>query len=105
MSKFLKTNKQKYDKEECAGTISAIATKVISADDINNGKGLAYENISEVIQYTSLTGRRTTLPNGNGGGVIGNANTQTSWKEYEKYEDDTDATEVITISPPTGLTE
>lgn len=105
LSKFLKTNKQKHDKEECAGTISAIATKVISADDISNGKGLAYENISEIIQYTSLTGRRTTLPNGNGGGVIGNANTQTSWKGYEKYEDDTDATEVITISPPTGLTE
>lgn len=90
------------------GMISVVATKVIAADDVSLGKGLSYENIAEVVQYTTVTGRRTTLPKVNssnveGGGVIGNANVAKNWTGVNKYENDTDAAEIITISPPTGL--
>lgn len=118
LSRFLKTKNAVENKDEpykddvnakngaqqYTGKINAVATKILSADDVTQGKGLSYNNIAEVVQYTSLTGRRTTLPDGNGnGGVIGNANVSDSWTGYLHSEDDTDATEVITISPPTGL--
>lgn len=110
LSRFLQTQYEiGKGRKETFGQISAVATKVISADDVSLGKGLAYENISEIVQYTTITGRRTTLPKVNaeaiaGGGVIGNANVQ-NWTGANQYEDDTDATEIITISPPTGLTK
>lgn len=109
LSRFLNTKHATKDinkTEEYTGTISAVATKVLSPDDLEKGTGLSYENIAEVVQYTSLTGRRTTLPDANngGGGVIANANVD-NWNGYNEWEDDTDATEVITISPPTGLTK
>lgn len=110
LSRFLETVFENRDAKNTYGQISAVATKVISADDVSLGKGLAYENISEVIQFTNITGRRTTLPKKDvdnkieGGGVIGNANVE-NWAGANKYEDDTDATEIITISPPTGLTK
>ena len=104
---LLKTDKiTELKRDDYTGTVSAIATKVLSAEDITKGKGLNYENISEIVQYTSLTGRRTTLPDENGGGgIIANANVN-NWNGYNnKFEDDTDATEIITISPPTGLSQ
>lgn len=103
LSRFLKTKKLNTDEKVNTGRISAVVSKVLSADDIAIGKGLNYENISEIVQYTTLTGRRTKLPNTKGsGGVLGNVNV-TNWNGYETFEDDTDASEVITISPPTGL--
>lgn len=112
LSRFLQTQHEIGEgNSDAYGKISAVATKVISADDVSGGKGLAYENIAEVIQYTNITGRRTTLPKEEaegenkvikGGGIIGNANVQ-NWTGANQYEDDTDATEIITISPPTGL--
>lgn len=104
LSKFLKNKNAIDDEEKYSGKIKATATKVLSADDVTQGKGLTYNNIAEVVQYTSLTGRRTKLPDGDGkGGVIGNANVQDVLTGYVKAEDDTDVAEVITISPPTGL--
>ncbi len=123
LSRFLKTNKQELTKDEYTGKIRMSVSKVLSGDDVSIGKSLSYENMAEVVQYTTLTGRRTTLPNDNGGGIIGNATTET-WNgvppeeepdpsldinppSIQKLspEDDTDATEIITISPPTGLIE
>jgi len=104
LSRFLNTNKYETDSKKSTGRITAIATKVLSAEDISAGRGLSYENIAEIVQYTTLTGRRTKLPdteNGSGG-VIGNANVS-FWNGYDVCEDDTGASEVITISPPTGL--
>ncbi len=109
LSRFLKTNKEVQTEKDYKADITIFASKVLSANDLEKGKGLSYENIAEIVQYTSLTGRRTTLPEVNaeeGGGVIGNANVNEN-KDfcYSGFEDDTDATEVITISPPTGLTQ
>ncbi len=104
---------KKTEPTESNGKINMIASKILSAEDVKRGNGLSYENMAEVIQYTTLTGRRTTLPKDGKGGVIGNGNTK-FWNGYEPDdnpndpkgpEDDTDATEIITISPPTGLTE
>lgn len=103
LSQFLTTSNAKG--EGYIATINAMASKILSPEDITQGRSLNYENIAEVIQYTTLTGRRTKLPETNdGGGVIGNANVE-KWSGYETFEDDTDASEIITISPPTGLTE
>lgn len=103
LSKFLiPTGK---DETKSTGKINIVASKVLSAEDISGNTGLSYENLSEVLQYTTLTGRRTKLPKDEGGGVIGNASTNENWTGYENWEDDTDGTEIISISPPTGLTE
>ncbi len=95
------------DADKSTGKINIITSKVLSAEDISGNTGLSYENLSEVLQYTTLTGRRTKLPSANnGGGVIGNAKTDgNKWTGYPDWEDDTDGTEIISISPPTGLTE
>ena len=106
LSRFLSTKKiTNKGKTETTGTIGITVSKVFSAEDLTNGDGLNFENIAEVVQYTSLTGRRTIVPDGNKGGIIGNANVSTNWTGYNKFEDDTDATELITITPPTGLTK
>lgn len=104
LSRFLQTKKASQKAEEYTGFIRAVASKVLSAEDITKGTGLSYENMAEVVQYRSITGRRTKLPEGEGegGGVIGNANVNDIF-EGEDPEDDTDATEVISITPPTGL--
>lgn len=106
LSRFLSTKKiTNKGKTETTGTIGITVSKVFSAEDLTNGDGLNFENIAEVVQYTSLTGRRTIVPDENKGGIIGNANVSTNWTGYNKFEDDTDATELITITPPTGLTK
>ncbi len=99
ISKFLSKNEN--------GNIRLVASKVLSAQDLSEGRGLEYENISEIIKYTSLNGRITALPKDFGGGsAIGNADATNEFGYKEKkYEDDTDATEVIKITPPTGLTK
>lgn len=105
LSRFLKT--------KAKGSISLITSKLLSADDIDSNTGLSYENIAEVVQYTTLTGRRTKLPSKNGGGVIGNGNIK-DWYRNDitsneptdpkpAPEDDTDAPEIVTITPRPGL--
>lgn len=103
LSRFLNTKNATKESTDYTGKINVVVSKVLSSEDVTKGTGLNYENISEVVQYTSLTGRRTTLPNSEGkGGILGNANVK-NWNGYKKSEDDTDAAEVITIAPPTGL--
>ena len=68
---------------------------------------MSYENIAEIIQFTTLTGRRTNFAT-----TIGNANVNTTpddptkgSKEFitSSFEPDTAATETITLTPPTGM--
>lgn len=111
LSRFLKTTKQTGVGNNATGKINVLASKVLSADDIKNSKGLSYENIAEIIQYTTLTGRRTTLPTMNAGvgGIIGNINVEDAIgfpkanDRKKMMEEDEDAAEIITITPPTGL--
>ena len=102
----------RYSKEKSLdsfGTISLYASKVISPEDDNDD--MVYENIAEVIQYSSVTGRVTNLAT-----TIGNAkieeltDTRPSPKPNEspeyyegRTESDTASVEKVTLTPPTGL--
>lgn len=94
---------------ESFGTVNLIASKVISAQE--STEDMTYENIGEIIQYSSVVGRVTTLAT-----TLGNVrffdpdpSDPTSdpvpveeWKASLR-ESDTSATEQITLTPPTGL--
>ena len=96
------------DKTQSKGYIFLPTSKVIAAE--TDTDDLQYENIAEIIQFTTVTGRRTNFET-----TIGNANVHSIDKtpggpnigseEFEtaSFEPDTAATETITLTPPTGL--
>ena len=96
------------DKTQSKGYIYLPTSKVIAAE--TDTDDLQYENIAEIIQFTTVTGRRTNFET-----TIGNANVHSIDKtpggpnigseEFEtaSFEPDTAATETITLTPPTGL--
>ena len=95
MSKFLKPYVE--TKEEASrGTILLEVSKVISSETETDD--MQFENLAEVIQFTTQTGRRTNYAT-----TIGNANASIGEFEEAKKEPDTSATEVVTLIPPTGL--
>lgn len=89
---------------ESFGTISLLTSKVLSPEDKTDD--MTYENIAEIIQYTSVTGRITNLAT-----TIGNVkiedvhrNKNESPEFYEgRTESDTASVERVTLTPPTGL--
>lgn len=98
LSKFLEPKTVKTTAEEYSGYVALTTEKLISSEtDTDN---LRFENIAEIIQYTCTSGRRTNFVT-----TIGNVNVKASTGEYIESlnEKDTSATEVITLSPPTGL--
>ena len=108
LSRFLLPEKadKTPDKTQSTGYIYLPTSKVIAAEtDTDN---LQYENIAEIIQFTTLTGRRTNFET-----TIGNANIHATTPsnpskgsiEFDTaaLEPDTAATETITLTPPTGL--
>ena len=69
LSKFLNTKNSTGT--DTTGEINLIASKVLSAVDLEAGTSLTYGNYAEVVQYRLLTGRRTKLPDINTrGGLI-----------------------------------
>lgn len=87
------------------GTVYLPVSKVVSAEA--DTEDMTYENMAEIIQFTTLTGRRTNFAT-----TIGNANVNTTKPDPGKgseefvtasFESDTAATETITLTPPTGL--
>ena len=98
LSKYI--SPEDFDEKLSFGTISIVAGKVVSTEeDTDNMK---YDNIAEIIQYTTQTGR-TTAANGNSrrlGATVGNANLV---DETEIDEMDTSYTETVSLVPPTGL--
>ena len=104
--------------EDYTGHVYLDVSKVL-ASGANNGD-YTYENMAEVVQFTTLTGRRTNFAT-----TIGNANIHEVKEKLEKdeppfkdktgknsgsiefitasLEPDTSATETITLTPPTGL--
>ena len=97
MSKFLKPYRVGAE-DDSRGTIFLEVSKVIASE--TESDDMQFENIAEVIQFTTQTGRRTNYAT-----TIGNANTSLPGGEFEeaKKEPDTSATEVVTLIPPTGL--
>lgn len=68
-------------------TIELQLSKTISTDD--ESEDLSYDNIAEILQYTNLVGRRADLP--------GNQDPTEA-----PTEADSDYTETVIITPPTG---
>lgn len=81
------------NKYASAGNVYMVASKVVAGEaDTEN---MTYDNSAEIIQYTSVTGRVTTLAT-----TVGNLNMSHN-PDYD--EDDSDFTERVTLTPPTGL--
>lgn len=110
--KFTKFLIPRYSREKSLdsfGTISLYASKVISPEDENDD--MVYENIAEVIQYSSVTGRVTNLATTIGNAKIEELTNSTPDKRpnesseyYEgRTESDTASVEKVTLTPPTGL--
>lgn len=89
------------DSNESIGIISLATSKVLSPEDKTDD--MTYENIAEIIQYSSVTGRVTNLAT-----TIGNAKIEEISNESPEFhegrtESDTASVEKVTLTPPTGL--
>lgn len=92
------------DYSESRGKIELTISKAISAE--TNDDELEYENIAEIVEFTTLTGRRTNFAI-----TIGNVDVRMDKnkpKDPDEYpqavpEADQAAAEVITLVPPQGL--
>ena len=87
------------------GRVILPVSKVLAADTAADD--MTYENMAEVIQFTTLTGRRTNFAT-----TVGNADIESATGDPGKgspeftlssFESDTAATETVTLIPPTGL--
>lgn len=107
LSRFLlpKVTDTTAEKVKSIGTIRLPVSKVLSAETDEND--MSYENMAEIIQFTTLTGRRTNFAT-----TIGNADVQSTTANEKvgsiefvtaALESDTAATETVTLIPPTGL--
>lgn len=108
LSRFLLpkvTDQDKVEFKNSMGIVYLPVSKVVSAEA--DTEDMTYENIAEIIQFTTLTGRRTNFVT-----TIGNADINTTDPDPGKgseefitasFESDTAATETITLTPPTGL--
>lgn len=71
LSRFLVTTKMSSEEEKTTGRVNLLASKTLSAIDVEEGTALDYTNTGEVVQYRTLTGRRTPLPTAESkGGLI-----------------------------------
>lgn len=87
------------------GIVKLVASKIISAED--KSEDMTYDNLAEIVQYSSVTGRvtleSTTL--GNVKFFNNEDDTVAEWNVANgaEGESDTSATEKVTLTPPTGL--
>lgn len=79
---------------------------VIQLDAVLGGdkesEDMVYDNIAEIIEFITLTGRRTNFASTVGNIVI---NGEVEPFESSQIEVDSDGTEVIMLTPPTGRTQ
>ena len=107
LSRFLtpKVTDKTKDQVYSMGRVILPVSKVLAADTAADD--MTYENMAEVIQFTTLTGRRTNFAT-----TVGNADIESATGDPGKgspeftlssFESDTAATETVTLIPPTGL--
>lgn len=102
ISKFLAPRDSKG--QNSFGKVKIVTSRTISAED--DTSEMNYENIGEIVQFSSVTGRVTNLATTLGNAKVDNkANKYNNSSEYEgaKHESDTASVEKITLTPPTGL--
>ena len=81
-----------------------VTSKIVSAED--DTENMIYENVGEIVEYSSVTGRVTNLSTTLGNVDLTGESTDKGSSEYVqsgKKESDTAAVEKITLTPPTGL--
>ena len=83
------------------GTVNLVASKIISPEDLT--EDMTYDNIAEIVQYSSVTGRVTSLTTTLGNAAFFKGDDVVSEWEAATSESDTSATEKVTLTPPTGL--
>ena len=68
----------------------------------NDTEDMVYDNVAEVVEFITPVGRRTNFAS-----TIGNIEIKGTTKPFDaaQKEVDTDGTEVIRLTPPTGMTE
>lgn len=107
---LLPTEADDNTRSNSRGRIELTVSKAISAE--TNGDELQYQNIAEVVEYTTLTGRRTNFAI-----TIGNVDVREKDPDNPDDPDDRDpreypqsipepdesTTEVVTLVPPQGL--
>lgn len=108
LSRFLLpkvTVENEAEEDKAVATIRLPVSKVLSAE--TDKDNMSYENFAEIVQFTTLTGRRTNFAT-----TIGNADIEKVTPNERKgtlefvtasLESDTAATETVTLIPPTGL--
>lgn len=111
LSRFLLPKDTVVDKTDAEELSKAVATirlpvsKVLSAETDKND--MSYENMAEIVQFTTLTGRRTnfatTIGNADIESIIPDEGIGTLEFVTATLESDTAATETVTLIPPTGL--
>lgn len=104
ITKFLKPR----DSEalDSFGKVKIVTSKVISAED--DTKNMVYENVGEIVEYSSVTGRVTNLSTTLGNVDLShdsNTNNSPEYEQNKKKESDTAAVEKVTLTPPTGLSK
>ena len=89
------------DFKEAMSSYIVIQVDAVLAGDTAT-EDMVYDNIAEIVEYISPVGRRTNFAS-----TIGNieVNGTTSAYQAAQIEVDTDGTEVIRLTPPTGMME
>ncbi len=95
MNKLLSIFLKPYvsNKSASSGNVYMVASKVLAGEE--DTENMTYDNSAEIIQYTSVTGRVTKLET-----TVGNLNMNHN-PDYSEV--DSDFTERVTLTPPTGL--
>ena len=90
-----------YDADESEGKdnyssrITLKTSRTIAAE--TDADSLAFDNLAEIVKYDIATGRRDMTA------VPGNANPKEGEFKVSIDERDTSATELVTLTPPTGI--
>ncbi|MBQ7410154.1 MAG: hypothetical protein IJW20_02090 [Clostridia bacterium] len=108
LSRFLLpkiTVETEAERDKAVATIKLPVSKVLAAE--TDKDNMSYENLAEIVQFTTLTGRRTnfatTIGNADIEKVAPNESIGTLEFVTAALESDTAATETVTLIPPTGL--
>lgn len=101
--KLSKLSKQLYPvgKGESSATTELMVSTFLSSE--NESDDMVYENIAEIIKFTTLTGRRTISAE-----TVGNAKVNYAGyinSDASLAEPDTSIVEKVMLTPPTGLSE
>lgn len=103
ITKFLSPRDSKD--ENSYGKASIVTSKIISSED--ETENMTYENVGEIVEYSSVTGRVTSLSTTLGNVDLSkpskNPPNSSEFEQNQEKESDTASVEKVTLTPPTGM--